>query len=201
MCIVLWLLLCGSSSLGKMLYVEFILSKLNIRFTIFLDDLINIKFYSRLSDRIGSAFTWFVAADQWTVMDSVSTTVISCLGSSWPHLIHPPPSCLALWFGRLRLLIGWRRTPEQVAVLGAEVAACRDNVASRRWGQTERQPKNSKMDDDLFQLRQLPWVDYSLHFNASRFYSDNFQPCQHAWTMRRPRTDPHCFCVCCPESL
>lgn len=31
--------------------------------------------------------------------------------------------------------------------------------AERRWGQVERQPVNSKMDDDLFQLRQLPWVE------------------------------------------
>lgn len=65
---------------------------------------------------------------------------------------------------RRRLLIGCR-SRSLSAVLRSP-----SSWSEQRWSQTQRLSINTKMDDDLFQLRQLPWVDCSLPTNAFCFY-------------------------------
>lgn len=54
------------------------------------------------------------------------------------------------------LVCDWLRAQQpRVALLGAEIAAHLDHVNSDE-AEKERQPMQPNMDDDLFQLRQLP---------------------------------------------
>ena len=84
------------------------------------------------------------------------------LGSAYPRRLSR-----AVWLAHGRSSLAAGGLPEQVALLGAEIAARRDHVNGDEAKNTERLSGNTKMDDDLFQLRQLPWVDTGCTFNAS----------------------------------
>ena len=131
--------------------------------------------------------------------------VISSHGHSDPPRLVLSAAALPSCVTRSRpLLIGCRRTG------AGRSPRCWNRCSSwsckRRWGQkTERLSGNTKMDDDLFQLRQLPWVDTVCTSNAScpplfiylsiyLFVVSDFRPWQRVWPTRRPLTRT-AFCL------
>lgn len=65
-------------------------------------------------------------------------------------------------------------------------SSVRQHAAERHWSHVERQPVNSKMDDDLFQLRQLPWVEPIACMSRDA--------CGRLQSAARPRKAPHSLC-------
>lgn len=65
---------------------------------------------------------------------------------------------------KCRVLVGVSYGGSWLVVGAGRCLRCWNRLSSRceqRWGRTQRQSINTKMDDDLFQLRQLPWVNSS----------------------------------------
>uniref|UniRef100_A0A3P8VIE7 Synaptic vesicle 2-related protein n=1 Tax=Cynoglossus semilaevis TaxID=244447 RepID=A0A3P8VIE7_CYNSE len=71
------------------------------------------------------------------------------------------------------LVCDWLRAQQpRVALLGAEIAAHLDHVNSDE-AEKERQPMQPNMDDDLFQLRQLPVVRFRRTGESTHSEDDN----------------------------
>lgn len=65
---------------------------------------------------------------------------------------------------KCRVLVGVSYGGSWLVVGAGRCLRCWNRLSSRceqGWGRTQRQSINTKMDDDLFQLRQLPWVNSS----------------------------------------